>query len=161
MRKLDIIAGMAVVLAAGVAVTASFARAQTDAVTFTKDIAPILQRSCQNCHRPDSVAPMALLTYEQARPFARAMKQRTALARTQYQRGAMPPWFYEKNIGIQRIKDDISLSDADLAKIAAWADNGAPEGNKADLPAPLKFADPRTWTLGPPDLIVSSPAMLV
>src|SRR5581483_6185791 len=130
-------------------------------VTFSKDIAPILQRSCQNCHRPDSVAPMSLLTYEQARPYARAMKQRTALARTQYQRGAMPPWFYEKNIGIQRIKDDISLSDEEIAKIAAWADAGAPEGNKSDLPAPLKFADARTWTLGPPDLIVSSPAMLV
>src|SRR5581483_3301155 len=130
-------------------------------VTFSKDIAPILQRSCQNCHRPDSVAPMSLLTYEQARPYARAMKQRTALARTQYQRGAMPPWYYEKNIGIQKIKDDISLSDAEIAKFAAWADSGAPEGDKADLPKPLVFADAETWTLGKPDLIVSSPVVKI
>src|SRR5205823_2150869 len=81
--------------------------------------------------------------------------------RTQYQRGAMPPWFYEKNIGIQRIKDDISLSDEEIAKIAGWADNGAPEGNRADLPPPLTFASSTTWTLGKPDLIVSSPTVLV
>src|SRR5687768_4061820 len=68
-------------------------------VTFTKDIAPILQRSCQDCHRPDSVAPMSLITYEDARPWARSMKARTAL---RHQRGAMPPFFVERNIGIQR-----------------------------------------------------------
>src|SRR4051812_38417573 len=115
------------------------AAAQTAPVTFHKDIEPILQRSCQRCHRPDSVAPMSLLTYAEARPYARSIKQRTALARSQYGRGAMPPWFYEKNIGIQKIKDDISLSDADIAKVAAWADSGAPEGNKADAPAPIQF----------------------
>src|SRR5205807_6558548 len=120
LRKIGLVAGVFVTIVGAVG---SRAALKADGpvvpgeVTFTKDIAPILQRSCQNCHRPDSVAPMALLTYEQARPFARAMKQRTALARTQYQRGAMPPWFYEKNIGIQKIKDDISLSDAELAKI--------------------------------------------
>src|SRR5687768_17163731 len=89
------LAGLVPVLAAaGVVIAAAPAAAQTAAnrpVTFTKDIAPILQRSCQNCHRPDSIAPMSLLTYEQARPYARAMKQRTALARSQYGRGAMPP----------------------------------------------------------------------
>src|SRR5688572_8458258 len=72
-------------------------------VTFTKDIAPILQRSCQNCHRPDSVAPMSLLTYEEARPWARAMKLRTGLGT---KRGTMPPWYIEKNIGIQQFKND-------------------------------------------------------
>ena len=101
-----LITGVAVVLGVGIAITASSARAQTDAVTFTKDIAPILQRSCQSCHRPDSVAPMSLLTYEEVRPFAMAIKQRTAL---RHRRGAMPPWFIEKEIGIQRFKDDISL----------------------------------------------------
>ena len=65
-------------------------------VTFAKDIAPILQRSCQECHRPDSVAPMSLLTYEEVRPWARAIKARTALRN---KRGAMPPWFIEKDIG--------------------------------------------------------------
>src|SRR6185503_10899166 len=88
-------------------VSASPAAAQTAAnqVTFAKDIAPLLQRSCQRCHNPNSVAPMSLLTYEQARPFARAMKERTARARVFGQRGAMPPWFVEKNIGIQQFKD--------------------------------------------------------
>jgi len=128
-------------------------------VTFSKDIAPILQRSCQQCHRPDSVAPMSLLTYEEARPYAREIKRRTALARSQYGRGAMPPWFYEKNIGIQKLKDDISLSDGEIAIFAAWADAGAPEGNRADLPPALTFASAETWTLGKPDLIVSSPTM--
>src|SRR5688572_11186952 len=117
------------------------ADAQTAAnqVTFTKDIAPLLQRSCQRCHRPDSVAPMSLITYEQARPYARAMKQRTALARTPSGRGAMPPWFLDKTIGIQKFKDDISLSDAEIATFAAWADNGAPLGDPKDMPPPAKF----------------------
>ena len=140
------------------------ASAQTAAnrqVTFTRDIAPILQRSCQRCHRPDSVAPMSLLTYEQARPYARAIKQRTALARSQYGRGAMPPWFLEKNIGIQKVKDDISLTDEEIATIAVWADNGAPQGNPADMPPPLRFAGPTDWALGKPDMIVSSPTVFV
>ena len=76
------------------------------AVTFTKDIAPILQRSCQTCHRPDSVAPMSLLTYQQARPWARAMKMRTSLGP---RAGVMPPWYLETNIGIQHYKNDPSL----------------------------------------------------
>ena len=82
------------------------ASARSDQVTFTRDVAPILQRSCQNCHRPGAIAPMSLLTYEDARPYARAMKTRTGL-RTQ--RGAMPPWYIEKDIGIQQYKDDPSL----------------------------------------------------
>src|SRR5947207_11072789 len=122
------IAGVAVVLGAGMVVTTSSARPQGDAVTFTKDIAPILQRSCQNCHRPDSIAPMSLLTYEEVRPWAKEIKERT-LRRTG--RGSMPPWFIEKDIGIQKFKDDISLSDAEIARIAKWADNGAPRGNPA------------------------------
>ena len=101
-------------------------------VTFTKDIAPILQRSCQNCHRPDSVAPMSLLTYANAWPYARAMKQRTALARAPWGRGGMPPWYLEKDIGIQKFKDDPSLSDEEIALFATWADSGAPEGDQAD-----------------------------
>src|SRR5579862_5004485 len=74
------------------------------AVTYNKDIAPILQRSCQKCHRPGSVAPMSLLTYKEVRPFARAIKQRTALRYAPYSRGVMPPWYLEKNVGIQHIK---------------------------------------------------------
>src|SRR5215813_9473971 len=122
---------IAAILSAGVIVTTSSALSQTGEVTFTKDIAPILQRSCQSCHRPDSVAPMSLLTYEQVRPWAKEIKERTM---RRHRRGAMPPWFIEKQIGIQRFKDDISLSDAEIAKIAKWVDAGAPRGNPADLP---------------------------
>src|SRR5215471_8259798 len=127
-------------------------------VTFSKDIAPILQRSCQNCHQPNSVAPMSLLTYKDVRPWARAIKERTAL---RDKRGVMPPWFIEKNIGIQHYKNDPSLSDLEIAKIAKWADNGAPEGNPADLPPPIPLIDGTKWNLGEPDLVVSTPEITV
>jgi cytochrome c5 len=153
-----------VALGTSVVAGATAAATQTGAdrpVTFTKDIAPILQRSCQQCHRPGSIAPMPLLTYEQARPYARAMKLRTLLARSQYGRGAMPPWFIEKNIGVPQFKDDISLSDEEIALFGTWADSGAPEGNPADMPPPRVFASAAEWTLGKPDLIVRSPSMVV
>ena len=156
MRRVDMIAGVAAVLCVAIGVTAPSTSAQTDQVTFTKDIAPILQRSCQSCHRPDSIAPMSLLTYEQVRPWAKEIKQRTML---RHRRGAMPPWFIEKEIGIQKFKDDISLSDAEIAKIARWADAGAPRGNPADMPPARVFADNTSWQIGKPDLIVTSPAI--
>jgi len=127
-------------------------------VTFTKDIAPILQRSCQNCHRPGQVAPMSLLTYEDARPWARSMKQRTGL---RDKAGVMPPWYIEKNIGIQHYKNDPSLSDEEVAKIAKWADTGAPRGNVADMPVMRTFPDGASWHAGEPDLIVEGPAITV
>jgi len=150
------ITGMVVIFGAGFVLPTSSVRAQTAEATFTKDIAPILQRSCQNCHRPDSIAPMSLLTYEDARPWAKAMKERTLLRRG---RGAMPPWFIETEVGIQKFKDDISLTDAEIARIAKWADAGAPRGNPADLPPAKVFADNATWQIGTPDLIVTSPAI--
>ena len=136
------------------AMPAATAGQTREPVTFTKDIAPILQRSCQQCHRPGSVAPMPLLTYDEARPYARAMKTRTALGD---KRGAMPPWYIEKNVGIQHFKDDFSLTDEQIGKIAAWADSGAPRGNPADMPPPLEVVDGNVWRIGTPDLIVSSP----
>ena len=157
-RALLVLSALWLVVAA---VPAAAQSAADRPVTFTRDIAPILQRSCQNCHRAESVAPMSLLTYEQARPFARAMKQRTALARSQYGRGAMPPWYLEKNIGVQKMKDDISLSDDEIALFAKWADTGAPQGNLADLPPARVFSSAREWTLGRPDLIVTSPTVTV
>src|SRR5262245_50631318 len=108
-------------ITSGVLSAQSAPSVQAGAVTFTKDIAPILQRKCQACHRPDSVAPMSLLTYEDARPWARAMKARTAL---RSQRGAMPPWGIEKDLGIQQFKNDRSLSEEEIAAIAKWADSG-------------------------------------
>ena len=130
------------------------AQAAAPNVTFTKDIAPILQRSCQNCHRPNSVAPMSLITYEDVRPWARSIKQRTGL---RDRMGVMPPWFIDKRVGIQAYKDDISLSDKEIATIAAWADAGAPRGNAADMPAQLVFTSENEWNIEQPDIIVDSP----
>ena len=127
-------------------------------VTFTRDIVPILQRSCQNCRRPGQVAPMSLLTYEDARPWARSMKQRTGL---RDKAGVMPPWYIEKNIGIQHYKNDPSLSDEEVAKIAKWADTGAPRGDIKDLPVAKTFQDGASWHAGEPDLIVESPEITV
>ena len=127
-------------------------------VTFTKDIAPILQRSCQNCHRPEGGAPMSLLTYEETRPWARSVKARTSL---QGRPDTMPPWYIEQDIGIQDYKGDTSLSDEEIAKIATWVDTGAPRGNPADMPSPLKFTGVDEWEIGEPDLIVKSPTVFV
>ncbi len=122
-------------------------------VTFTKHIAPILQRSCQSCHRPDGGAPMSLIDYQQVRPWARSIKTRTSIRDRQ---GAMPPFFVEKDLGILRFKDDPSLSDEELALIQAWADNGAPRGDLNDMPAPIEFASGSEWTIGEPDLVLRS-----
>ncbi len=130
----------------------------TGDVTFSRDIAPILQRSCQNCHRPDGVAPMSLVTYADVRPWARAIKQRTGIGP---KAGVMPPWYIEKNIGIQQYKNDPSLSALEIAKVAKWADAGAPEGNKADLPPAKTFEDANTWAIGTPDLIIKTKDIVV
>lgn len=122
-----------------------------DVVTYTKDIAPILQRSCENCHRPNGAGPMSLTTYEEVRPWARAIKQRTGIGP---HAGVMPPWYMEKNIGIQKYKDDPSLSDLEVAKVAKWADTGAPRGNPADMPPARTYVDDSVWRIGTPDLIV-------
>jgi hypothetical protein len=144
---------LAAILGAVATVTAAGAQqsstpARQPQVTFTKDVAPILQRSCQQCHRPGSIAPMSLLTYQDARPWARSIKQKV-VARE------MPPWHIDRHIGITKFKDDPSLSDAEIATIAAWADAGAPMGNPADMPQPRQFSDLDTWFIGKPDLVVT------
>ena len=123
--------------------------AQGQQVTFTKDVAPILQKRCQVCHRPDTFAPMSLLTYEEARPWARAMKAKV-IARE------MPPWYIDKNVGIHNFKNDVSLTDQEIATIAKWADSGAPKGDPADMPPPRKFESGDQWHIRP-DLIVNLP----
>ena len=151
-------------LAIGAVVAGGFAtslRAQAPAggeVTYTKDIAPILQRSCENCHRPNGAGPMALTTYEEVRPWARAIKQRTGVGP---HAGVMPPWYMEKNIGIQKYKDDPSLSAEEIAKVAKWADSGAPRGNPADMPPARKWDDTNAWRIGTPDLVVRTKDIVV
>jgi len=119
-------------------------------VTFTKDVAPIFQKACQNCHRPGSIAPMSLLTYEDARPYARSIKDRV-------ERRSMPPWHVDRTVGIRKFKDDLSLSDREIATVVSWIDSGAPKGNAADMPAPKQFDDSDRWHIGKPDLIVEMP----
>ena len=118
--------------------------------TFTKDVLPIMQRACQQCHRPGAVAPMSLLTYEDVRPWARAIKDRTATRE-------MPPWFIERNVGVRNFKEDASLSDEEIATIGQWVDAGAPRGNPADAPPPLQLASLDEWRIGTPEWIVELP----
>jgi hypothetical protein len=126
--------------------------------TFTRDIAPILQRSCQNCHRDGGVAPMSLVTYQQVRRYSSRIVYRTGLRDVA---GAMPPWYVEKDIGIQHYKNDPSLNDLEVAQIASWVENGMPEGNPADMPPPREFVSDVTWVAGEPDLIVKTTEILV
>ena len=103
------------------------ANAAPSKVTFAKDIAPIFQKSCQGCHRPGQMAPMSLLTYQDVRPWARSIKQKV----TERQ---MPPWGIDPHVGIQSFKNDPSLREDEIEKIAKWVDAGAPLGNIADMP---------------------------
>jgi hypothetical protein len=118
--------------------------------TFTKDVAPIFQRSCQACHHPGTSAPMSLMTYEDARPWARSIRQRVG-------NRDMPPWHLDKTVGIRHYKNDRSLNDDEIATIVRWADSGAPQGNPADMPAPLTFKSEGEWFTGEPDLKVTTP----
>lgn len=124
-------------------------------VTFTKDVAPIFQEKCQSCHRPGYIAPMSLVTYEEARPWAKSIK---AKVETRY----MPPWHIDKNVGIQEFQNDRSLTDGQINTIVKWVDAGAPRGDLKDLPAPKEWPDESKWNFakqfGPPDLIIKSPA---
>src|SRR5262245_24597152 len=121
--------------------------------TFTKDVAPILQSKCQECHQPGSIAPMSLITYEDARKYARRIKTKVSAR-------VMPPWHLDKTVGIQAFKNDRSLSDAQIATLVKWVDDGTPLGNAADMPPSPKFADPNRWRyavqFGPPDVILRS-----
>jgi hypothetical protein len=154
----SVLAVMVGVLGTGLAYAQQAQPGAASEITFSKDVAPILQRSCQNCHRPDGVAPMSLVTYEETRPWARAIKTRTGIGP---KAGVMPPWYVEKNIGIQKFKNDPSLSDAEIAKIAKWADSGAPRGNPADMPPPREWSDRAKWAIGTPDLIVRTTDVVV
>ena len=119
-------------------------------VTFSKDVAPILYRSCVRCHRPEEIAPMSLLTYNEVRPWAQSIKQRVS-------KREMPPWFVDKTIGIQKYKNDPSLTDEEIATIVKWVDTGAPQGNPADMPKLPPMEALSTWRIGTPDVVVQYP----
>jgi hypothetical protein len=122
------------------------ATADQQVPTFSKDVAPIFQKSCQSCHHPGSIAPMSLMTYQDSRPWARSIKVKVATR-------VMPPWHIDRNIGVQKFKSDPSLSDAEIATITSWVDHGAPEGNPADMPAPRKFGDEDQWQIRPDSIV--------
>ena len=124
------------------------------AVTFTKDIAPILQAKCQVCHRAGEMAPMSLVTYEEIRPWARSIRERVVTRN-------MPPWHLDKTVGIQRFQNDLSLSDEQIVLTARWVDAGAPKGDPSDLPPAKQWPRDDGWQLArefgrEPDLVVAS-----
>ena len=141
---------MFAIVAASTLLVPAQAAAQTTApqVTFTKHVAPILYRTCVNCHRPGSLGPMSLINYEDVRPWSRSIVKKI-------QAREMPPWHIARNVGIQKFKDDPSLSDDEIALITKWAESGAPRGNPADMPPVPTFDDSEAWHIKP-DLVVKS-----
>src|SRR5947209_18862473 len=122
-------------------------------VTFAKDVAPILQEKCQECHRKGTAAPMSLVTYEETRPWAKSIRQRVITRN-------MPPWHIDTTVGIQRFANDRSLSDEQISTLVRWVDAGAQPGNPKDLPPPKRWPDDEGWQLeklyGSPDLVLKS-----
>lgn len=141
-------------LAAGLVASPVLGQTAGPSPTFTKDVAPILQRSCEHCHRTGSIGPMPLVTYEDVRPWARSI-------RTRVSQREMPPWHIDRTVGIRKFKDDPSLSDKDIDAIVRWIDGGMPRGNPADMPAPRSYAAWEWWNIGTPDLIVTLPEEVV
>ncbi len=134
------------VLTAAVCGLAVAGTAATPSVTFQKDVLPILQKNCQTCHRPGEVAPFSLMSYSEARPWAKAIK--VAVVSQQ-----MPPWFADPKVG--HFSNERRLSEEQIATLVSWANNGAPEGDPKDAPAPVKFVD--GWNIKP-DLEIAMPA---
>src|SRR5271154_1163651 len=115
------------------------ANAPPGKVTFNKDVLPILQKNCQVCHRPGEVGPMAFLTYEGTRPWAKAIKAAVLTKK-------MPPWFADPKYG--HFANDRRLDDADINKLVAWVDANAPEGDAKDKPAPVDWGN-EGWNIKP------------
>jgi hypothetical protein len=135
-------------MAAAVAVAMMCAVPASAAVTFNKDVLPILQQKCQVCHRPGEIGPMPFQTFQGTRPWARAIKA-AVVART------MPPWFADPRYG--HFANDKRLTDDEIATITSWVDGGAPEGDEKDKPAPVVFRD--NWNIRP-DLVFQLPKPL-
>jgi hypothetical protein len=150
-----ILVGLALPVVAGSALRAA---PEEGPVTFARDVAPILQKKCESCHRPDSLAPMSLVTYEEVRPWAKAIRARVASRQ-------MPPWHIDRTVGIQRFANDRSLTDEQIDTLVRWVDAGAPLGDPKDLPPPVRWPTANTWEFagrfGPPDLVVTSPPYTV
>ncbi len=124
-------------------------------VTFSKDIAPIFQAKCQACHQPNSIAPMSLITFKESRPWAKSIRERVATRQ-------MPPWHIDPSVGVQKFKNDMSLTEKQIELVTKWVDAGAPEGDPKDLPPAKAISTDNEWQgvrdgFGQPDLVIKSP----
>jgi hypothetical protein len=137
----------ALVLTAGVLASCSAVSAAT--ATFWKEVLPVLQTKCQECHRPGEIGPMPLTTYREARPWAAAIAESVTLRK-------MPPWFADPHVG--KFGNDRSLTSAEIATLTSWAKQGAPEGNPKDAPAPRAFNS--GWNIPTPDLVLQAPTSM-
>src|ERR671921_1504065 len=136
-RALSVLLGVFAIALVAASDTVRSAEAPTLVTpTFTKDVAPIVYNHCAQCHRPGEVAPMSLLSYQDARPWAKAIKAKVTTRQ-------MPPWGANPALSLP-MRNDVSLSDKEIQTIAAWVDAGAPRGNDADMPATPQFAT--GWT---------------
>jgi hypothetical protein len=139
-------------VAAACVILSSFSFA-AETVTFTKDVVPILQEKCQECHRAGSMAPMSLITYAETRPWAKAIRERVITRQ-------MPPWHIDPTVGVQQFKNDMSLTQSQIDTIVRWVDQGAPQGDPKDMPSPKQWNNADEWKaakeLGPPDIVVKS-----
>ena len=132
------------------AFTIPAAAADPDAVVFSRDVAPVLMRHCVGCHRPGEIAPMSLLTYREARPWARSIRRVVV-------NGEMPPWFANPEHGVWA--NDARLSEQEIETIVAWVDGGVLAGDPALIPEPPRFRD--GWQLGEPDYVIELPPVTV
>ena len=124
----------------------SAADTATAKVTFYKDVLPVLQKNCQECHRPGEAGPMSFVSYQETRPWAKAIRG-AVLQHT------MPPWYANPAHG--EFRNERRLTEAETATLIAWAENGALEGIAKEAPAARKFVD--GWNIGKPDLVLSLP----
>ena len=115
-------------------------------VTYTKDIAPIINKSCAECHRTGEIAPMSLMNYSEVRPWAKSIREQVVSRQ-------MPPWSADPKVG--HWANDPSLSQKEIDTITAWVAAGAPKGDDKDMPAPPNFT--QGWTIGRPDVVFTMP----
>jgi hypothetical protein len=128
------------------ATIAASAGSPTSSVTYYKDVAPVLQNRCQECHRPGEVAPMSFMSYTEVRPWAKAIKAAVVGKK-------MPPWFADPHFG--KFSNDRSLSESEINTLISWVDSGAKEGNAKDAPKPREWV--QGWEIGKPDQVLQMP----
>jgi mono/diheme cytochrome c family protein len=133
-----------VCLTAFAVAVASAATAPSQKATFYKDVLPVLQKNCQTCHRPGEAAPMSLLTYNEARPWAKSIKQYVVTKK-------MPPWFADPHFG--KFSNERTLAQSDIDTLVNWVDSGAPAGNPKDAPKPIDWVE--GWRIGKPDMVLT------